>query len=151
MRHLWLVEDDGKIIDQLKSSFEGELGLAVTPIRSEEEFHRDYEGLARSNPPSIIILDMMLRWTRRIPVMVPPIGCSDEQRAGLRCRKLIAESRSLSRAIVVFYTHLTRTEIDFLGLRDPFLTKCQGNRNLIELVKQKLGGGDRFSQTAYRA
>jgi hypothetical protein len=146
VKHLWLVEDDPTIVDQLKPPFQSELGVAVTVIHTEEEFRRDYQGIASSSPPSVIVLDVMLRWTRHIVPAIPqPIDCRDYQRAGLRCRELIAGFPLTCQANVIFYSGLGRNEADLQGLRDPFLTKSSGHRNLIEFVKQILGG------TAYMA
>jgi DNA-binding NarL/FixJ family response regulator len=140
--HVWLIEDDPKMVRQLQPLLRRELDVEVTPITTEAEFRRDYEFLADSAPPSAVIIDVALSWTNwKMPAIPRPIECNDEGLGGLRCRDLLGSLPQTAMAPVVFYTHFSpydmrnaRTE----RLRGAVLTKRAEHKELIAHLRYLL-------------
>ncbi len=140
MKHLWLVEDDPNMVSELVHTFENELGLIVSTLTTEEEFRKSYQTLAATNPPAVVVLDVMFRWTKiSSRPSLPPIECRDYQRAGLRCKELLMSFPPTATVPLVFYSFLDSRDIES-SAGVFFSTKRSGHRDLIAYLKQLLDG-----------
>jgi len=81
-------------------------------IRTEAEFRARFVEIA-SNPPDIVILDIVLRWAEPGQV-IPPTICradvnTDEYyEAGYRCQAMLAADERTKRVPVIFHSVLDR-------------------------------------------
>ena len=79
-----LVEDDHIQRDNARHAIERVIEAEVETISTEWEFQRDFEAIA-ANPPDIVVLDIMLRWTNPAAEMpLPPAEVTSSSEAGLR-------------------------------------------------------------------
>jgi CheY-like chemotaxis protein len=114
----------------------------ITTLSTEEEFCNGVESIAQSaNPPELVILDVMMRWTdptvgefdlAGVPATVRQEG---PYRAGLRCAERLDE---LNPAIpILLYTILEREDLesDLFRRRDSDLTlaRVRGRKKIAEL------------------
>src|SRR5258707_286471 len=89
-----LVEDDRLTVEDLEGELgEGLEGLVFDVVSTERAF---YERMAKweSSPPSIFIIDVMLRWDdpSEHPLAPPPrVQSEGFFRAGLRCAAMLRE------------------------------------------------------------
>ena len=106
---LVLVEDDYLQAEWLCEALESRFqGISIDVLETELEF---LQSLTRfeASPPSIFVVDVMLRWTNPSPQMQPAPETVRENgafRAGLRIETLIRKSSSLAHIPVLFYTVL---------------------------------------------
>lgn len=97
------------LVDKLKARYPD---CVLRHVRTESEFRGLGEGL-HLNPPSLAIIDMMLRWCDPAPSM-PPLSddAKDEgRRAGLRCAKILRASPRSANVPIIITTILE--DIDF--------------------------------------
>lgn len=109
-----VVDDSSAFIATLRAALEASsFDIVLDEVRSEADFRAS---LARweARPPSVFIIDVMLRWVRPDPKAPPRpswyMGKS-RFRAGIRCAKLLLEHRRLAATPVIFYTVLDRSEV----------------------------------------
>jgi len=89
-----LVEDDylqaDAVLPVLRKEFPD---IRVDIIKTEQEFRQRLEEILAA-PPDLVIMDVMIRWTKPSPKFDPPPSDVTEGgrfRAGLRCERLLAE------------------------------------------------------------
>jgi len=116
MRNILIIEDDHVqhtwLSDTLSLTFPD---LEVEVIETESEFIENFQRL-EANPPTIIIIDIMLRWTNPSPSMpVPPVRKTPSfYEAGLRCYDLIKNSPNMLNTSVIFYSVLGEEDLSSL-------------------------------------
>jgi CheY-like chemotaxis protein len=110
-------------------------------VGSELEFRERLDSLRRQ-PPDIILLDVMLRWTDPSPEMVSaPLEIQEGGyfRAGLRCESLLRQSLETREAPVILYTVLEygdlEAELGHLGKQTSYLPKDSDTQPLIEAIE----------------
>jgi CheY-like chemotaxis protein len=110
-----LVEDDHIqarwITETLERAFPH---VKVDSVRTEAEFYSRIGALA-NNPPNVIVMDVMLRWTDPAPDMsTPPKNVRTEgyRRAGLRCVEKLAERDDTKNIPVVLFTVRSYSDLE---------------------------------------
>jgi CheY-like chemotaxis protein len=137
-----LVEDDHfqveDICEELEASFPG---VEVETLDSENAFYVRLERL-EEDTPDVIIMDVMVRWTRPSPDMPPAPPEVDKEmyyRAGFRCIKRLAEHKEAKRINVILYTVLEigdiRAELDALPMSVTYLAKEAGYSKFIRAIR----------------
>jgi len=138
-----IVEDDHLQADWIKLSLGHALpGAEIQRISTELGFRSSLEGIA-NEPPDVIIMDIMLRWTDPSADTAEP---PDEVRkegffaAGLRCERLLAANQRTSRIPVILYTVLEESDLrqKQRSLRENvrYLPKESDPEPLISLVRE---------------
>jgi hypothetical protein len=138
-KYIWWLEDDDILIDDLCPLLEVMFGLPVKIILTEEEFRDTYRDLSAEYPPALIILDVMLMWTHPRKVMtLPPPECIDHQKAGIRCRDMLASFPATNQVPRVFYSLLSAEDLHGGTRGDIFLTRRAGHRELLACIQTLL-------------
>lgn len=112
--YILVVEDDylqaNLICEKLTSEFHAD----VKRISTELEFRLSLNEF-EENPPDVIVMDVMLRWTDPSPeIKIPPREVRKEgfYRAGIRCTKILAERDATKHIPVILYTILEHTDLE---------------------------------------
>lgn len=137
-----VVEDDYRqaewICEQLREAFRREPEL----INTEYKF-RQRLGEIEANPPDIIVLDLKLRWTEAEPGQEPSpheVSKEGKERAGFRCRALLAGREKTKGIPVILYSMFTENELQHELAELPsgvkFLTKDSEARGLIDEIRR---------------
>jgi CheY-like chemotaxis protein len=139
-----IVEDDYLqaqwLADKIAEQFSH---VNISFISTEFELRKRF-GSLRTEPPDIILLDVMLRWTDPSPEMEPAppeVREGGYFRAGLRCEQLISQAFETQEIPVILYTvleekDLTQLEITTLGARTYYLAKNSDPEELLSLIKK---------------
>lgn len=141
--YILIVEDDHLYADWLQSVLEKHFrGAEFRRIGTESEF-RNGIGEIAAHPPDIVILDIMLRWTRPSPNMPPMPSEIDEEgfyRAGFRCERLLREHEATKNTPVILYTVLEKNDLkkDLVHQTSNVvhLGKSRGAKTLIEAIER---------------
>jgi DNA-binding NarL/FixJ family response regulator len=140
---IYLVEDDyptcDGICEQLKASFRD---AKVHPITTESEFRLRIDEIVR-NRPTVVIMDVMIRWTNPTEdITKPPKEVDGPWRAGIRCQKLLHNKSP--EIPVIFFSVLDkddlRGEIEPAGAKVLHLEKHTQGQMLAEAIR-KLSSG----------
>src|SRR5690349_1085902 len=87
-----LLEDDHRQVEYSHKQIESALPQAIVdPVNSEYEFRQKMDSIGLQ-PPDVIVIDVMLRWTDPAPEMParpPDVEQEGFYTAGLRCAKLL--------------------------------------------------------------
>jgi DNA-binding NarL/FixJ family response regulator len=144
--HILLVEDDHMQSDFIRQSLLRTFSdVRIEVIDTEHRLRSSIDQIA-ANPPDVVIMDVILRWTDPAPEMpLPPVDVKVEghYRAGFRCQKLLAEHPGTKRIPVIFYTILEagdmKTRIDeWSSSNVHYLAKNSDLSQLIELIRQSV-------------
>jgi CheY-like chemotaxis protein len=110
-----LVEDDALFADSLKEELvKAFQGVTVETIPTESRFRQSLPDIERS-PPSVIVIDVMLRWDDPRPDMPAPPSDVEEEgfyTAGLRCQTLLASNSRTKQIPVILYTILDPGDVE---------------------------------------
>jgi PleD family two-component response regulator len=139
------VEDDSMQADWIRSTLENELPeTQVSRIGTEHEFISKFEEIA-NEPPRLILLDAMLRWTNPSPDMPErpeEVRQGGIAQAGLRCQKRLSQDLRTRDIPVIFYTVLQKSSLGSLVVELPkdlvMVQKNADPRELIGRVRQAL-------------
>lgn len=113
----------------------------VNLIETEREFRELLEGMA-TDPPDVIVMDVMLRWTNPSPEM--PRAPEDVRegghyQAGLRCAALLGRYETTKTIPVILHTILEKADLlhglHLLG-NVHLLTKDSNIDALIDMIRQ---------------
>jgi len=145
-----IVEDDqrhaGDVVRMLLSEFPE---AHVEVIRTESQFRSELHSL-QNNPPDLIILDMMLRWSD--PTIPPGAATSPEggfEKAGLRCFQLLQSDVRTKSLPVIFVTALSeRALVSSIGAYPPVIEKRSMNRSQLGTLVRSLLAVRQESQSA---
>lgn len=134
-----LLEDDYLQAEAIREDISREIPDAeLVENSTEQEFQERLDNF-KKNPPDVVILDVMVRWTdpseqaKRAPANV---GSEGFMRAGLRCAKQI---RELGNGIpVILYTILDPIDLkeEMSGLDLELVTKDPRNTSLLEALNR---------------
>lgn len=145
------VEDDPLGAEWIRQTIEGRMpGAKVSQIRTESEFVARLQEIS-AHPPSLILMDVMLRWadpSPHIPDRPTDVKSGGISRAGLRCCARLAANPETSAIPVILYTVLQDSEIRELERElpalPPHVSHVQKASNPTELLanirKLTLGG-----------
>ena len=137
-----VVEDDhlqeGPLEAHLQSAFPG---MQIKTINTEHEFRRRFDEL-RAVQPSVVIMDVMLRWADPSPMAEEPPPVVVEggyYRAGLRCAALMHEDATLRNVPVIFYSVVERSDLERdgtpLGSATSYLRKSPDPSALVRKIR----------------
>jgi CheY-like chemotaxis protein len=129
-----IVEDDPLQVDLIfpslvKAFHRGE----IKNISTEHEFRARLDEIS-NDPPDVVVMDVMLRWTDPapdMPVWPDDVRLEGHYLAGIRCSRLLAENNITRHIPVILYTVLTEKDLEHhLGRsRDPQSTVCFLQKN----------------------
>lgn len=109
------VEDDPLQAAWIKQTIEEKInGTLVIQIATESEFVKKLPEIV-ANPPTLILLDVMLRWAEpspNTPERPPDVKEGGMRRAGFRCWIRLSEDPESRDVPVVLYTVLEREELE---------------------------------------
>jgi DNA-binding NarL/FixJ family response regulator len=145
--NILLVEDDYLQSQWLHRHLVGEFpGAQIRVIHTESQFHSELDELA-SDPPDVVVMDIMLRWADPAPDMpTPPAEVSENgfYRAGVRCARLLAQRERTSGVPLILYTVLEfralEEELKSFPLNVIHLRKDSDVSPLIRLLRGSLQG-----------
>lgn len=135
LKKIVVVEDDflqlAWIVERLKEAFPNH---EIKQISSESAFRAEFLGM-QANPPAVVIMDMMLRWSDpRTPRPKPPeMAYSSSHLAGIRCIDMLAQNPTTAKVPIVIYTIFDACDFNLESLRPgvEFLSKSMDARPLI--------------------
>jgi hypothetical protein len=139
--YVLIVEDDYLQAENLRSWLsEVWPRISIRTIQTELEFRTNIATLS-ADPPSIVIMDCMLRWCDpgpSIPQQPNEIQREGFYSAGLRCIDLLQETANLHHVPVILYTVLDRIDLGDKLQQFPhhvkFLHKAVNRDSLIQFV-----------------
>jgi hypothetical protein len=112
--YVTIVEDDYYQADLIEESLRNRFrDIRCRRLRTEHEFRTAIPELV-ADPPNAFIVDVMLRWTDPAPEMpkAPPnVRRGGSHRAGLRCKKLLADTPALRDIKTILYTVLDKADL----------------------------------------
>lgn len=112
--YVTIVEDDYYQAEMIEEDCRKEFGnIRFLRVKTEHDFRTAIDEF-RKDPPDVFIIDVMLRYTdpkRDQPVPPPSVRREGSHRAGLRCRKLLAEHATTRDIPVILYTVLEKTDL----------------------------------------
>lgn len=106
------IEDERNSAEHVKELLEHEFtihGVTITRICTESEFRKALDSIAKC-PPTLVLMDIMLRWCDpSADFEEPPQDVKEGgyERAGFRCQKLLWEKNQ--NIPVLFYTVLDKS------------------------------------------
>jgi CheY-like chemotaxis protein len=113
--YIVVLEDDhlqeDLLKDQLKRSFPA---ARIDTLVTEQQF-REHLSEFRQEKPSVIVMDVMLRWAFPSPnAPAPPadVESGGYQRAGFRCAEMIFQDPALRHIPVIYYTILEGGDLE---------------------------------------
>jgi DNA-binding NarL/FixJ family response regulator len=141
-QHIVIVEDDhlqeGPLEQTLQRSFPESM---ISTVKTEHEFRSRMDAFRRE-PPDVVVMDVMLRWTDPSPSMEQPpseVIAGGYYRAGLRCASLLEADRQLRNVPVIFYTVVERTALEregtSIGRRASYLRKSPDATMLVKRIR----------------
>ena len=146
-----LLEDDTEQFEDVSNALRKEFQqIEIQRISTESAFRRELEAVYL-NPPDIIVIDVMLRWTdasfKYVP-MPPEIRADNgHYRAGFRCAQMLAYDERTSKVPLIIYSVIDegdlQAEMAKLGLNLRFIRKESYISNLAEEIKSALGNNRR--------
>lgn len=109
-----IVEDDPLQMEWLDGEIRKYFPKAVIErINTEHEFQSHLSDFVK-NPPSIFVIDMLLRWTnpsRNMPPQTEEVEKGGFFRAGLRCAQKLVNRDNTKKVPIIIYTVLEKDEI----------------------------------------
>jgi hypothetical protein len=146
-----VVEDDhlqdGPLRDFLGEQFPT---ARIMPLMTEREFRDHLAGFCQ-DPPDLIIMDVMMRWTDPRPGEPPPpadVLMGGYRRAGIRCVNLLAREPALGTVPVIYYTILERSDLErgdaeALSGNVFLIRKSSDRQPLTRKIRELISGGRR--------
>lgn len=141
-----IVEDDHFQAQWIRTHLEKQMPDAVVQlIKTESAFRSQFEAITQA-PPSVIVMDVMLRWADPQPpekMDLPPesIKANGFYRAGLRCAELLQTREETKDVPVILYTVLEQGDLnnDMKGLPQTvsYVEKGKDLTPLIDLIREK--------------
>jgi DNA-binding response OmpR family regulator len=131
------LEDDEPFWDLMKDALVDAFpGIELSWIRTESEFRERLEKFAAA-PPDLFILDVMVKWAdpaENMPLPTEDVREEKYYRAGLRCRKRLAQNSATSSVPVILFTVLEAADISKLPQGAIFVGKSGDFRELITAI-----------------
>ncbi len=110
-----IVEDDYLQHQFLKVKFQSEFkDCTIDVIETESDFLNKLS-IIESNPPDIILMDIMLRWQNPSQAMLKeiPQNALDHYRSGFRCQQILTQRESTKNIPIILYTVLNKEDLEF--------------------------------------
>jgi CheY-like chemotaxis protein len=140
-----IVEDDHLQADWIRMTLESVLeGAEIECVKTEFDFRERFEQIA-NDPPSVVVMDVMLRWADPGPsIPSPPDDVRREgfYRAGLRCSDLMNRDARTAGVPVILYSVLEHSDLEAdlrsLGGNVVYLRKEADSGQLIDQLRSIL-------------
>ena len=134
-----IVEDDRLQYDYLAGELRDHLygTLEIDHIETEHEFYSCIDQIAQ-NPPDLVLMDVMLRWTNPAPTMPeapPEVQRERFFRAGIRCVRRLREKEATRHLPVILYTILGERDLEKDFEETATLKFVQKTANTEDLVR----------------
>lgn len=144
MTSILSVEDDPLQAEWIRTTLLRNLpGIDLRQIRTEHEFISRFAEVA-ADPPGVVLLDAMLRWTDpspEMPLRPPDVREGGVAKAWLRCQTRLNEDVRTRSVPVIIYSVLQKTGLFELPDGVIHLQKDANSQELISLIKHKLNLG----------
>lgn len=148
-----VVEDDhlqdGPLQELLREQFPT---ARIEVVCTERDFRDRLDGYRR-DPPSIVVMDVMMRWAnprQGDPPPPPDVLAGGYRRAGIRCVDLMRRAPALRDVPVVYYTILERSDLERDADAFPdnvFLVRKSSDRQpLTRKIRELTGTGRRSAR-----
>lgn len=144
MYRILIVEDDYLQAELIENALRREPEFTqdaaeIERLSTEKQFHLQFEAMA-SNPPDVIVMDVMLRWDDPAPNMEPPppeIKKEGFYRAGLRNERMLTQDPRTSNIPVVLYTLIADIDLEGIPGRPgvSYLPKDSRLDPLVQLIR----------------
>jgi CheY-like chemotaxis protein len=131
--NIWLVEDSPDEAREAKQALERRFKARVTMISTHADFLDQLEGLGKNEPPDLVIMDIMLRFGRDLPVPVSELLTLYDKRIEM----LIDDPRTKRVPILVWSVQdntVSRSTIRKSLFRPFFCSKSDGVPALIKMI-----------------
>ncbi len=140
---VWLVEDDylqrQETRELLRKNFRN---ISITEITTEHEFRERLNQLSQPYP-DLMIIDVMLPWTKpspgKPPEAPPEVKENSFYRAGIRCTKLVREKPETQNTKILLFSNLEKDDLkddlDKSGNLTYFLNKTIDTNSFISLIQ----------------
>ncbi len=144
---IWIVEDDPLQAEGIEKVLRDAFPkAAITLIKTESGFRSSFQAIAKT-ADSVIILDVMLRWSD-VDTRTPrpeDVRKGGVQRAGLRCQRMLASDSRTKHLPVILYTVLEQhvdldDELADLPKNVRYLNKASDENQLVKLVRDLSSG-----------
>jgi CheY-like chemotaxis protein len=139
--YILVVEDDhlqeGPLAESLTSVV---AGADVETMSTEQAFRQSIPRL-RQQPPDLVVMDVMLRWSFPSPDAAPPpddVVADGYYRAGLRCASLLLDDERLRDVPVLLYTILERSDLERDGQSLPKNTEYLGKNSDLGVLSRRI-------------
>lgn len=136
--HILIVEDDYQQADLIRDSLQSVFpGGKIDLIQTEYKF-RTYLDVIENQPPDIVVLDVMLRWTdpsEKMELRPEDAKSGGIFEAGLRCKELLAAREATRRIPVILYTALERSDLSSKAQGALHLSKEADPEVLINAIR----------------
>ncbi len=112
-----IVEDDPEQFSLIEEELHRTLkAITISGIHTESEFYSCFSSIIE-NPPDLILMDMMLRWTDpappdEMPPMPPAVKKEGYYRAGIRCTEKLMEAINRMDIPILLFTVLGQEYIE---------------------------------------
>jgi len=136
-----LLEDDTvqfeEVRDQLIAHFRG---IEIQRFSTESEFRRKFEEIAL-NPPDVVVIDVMLRWTdagsEYLPMPLEIRADHGHFRAGIRCATMLATDPRTCEVPTIICSVLERADVPPLPVGVVYVHKESSAENLIRSIRSR--------------
>lgn len=133
-----VVEDDFLELEFLTSHLSHHFpGVDIAAFETESAFRKAMK-MIRENPPQVVIIDIMLRWTDLPQDELVPgdhFG-GGYQRAGIRCQELLSSFTETAGVPIIFYSVLERADVFSDGRLPPNTLFSTKSGQLFDLTKK---------------
>ncbi len=135
-----LLEDDFLQRRDVKAALEREFDADVLALSCEKEF-RDHVDSIAEQPPSVAVLDIMVRWASASrEESAQPTDATDPSKAGIRCARIFRSDGRTKDVQVILYSVLGEESLLDEPLPEGVLSVVKEHdcQNLIESVRSAI-------------
>ncbi len=132
-----VVEDDFPELEFLTTHLSDQFpGVDIVTFETESAFSNAMS-MIRENPPQVVIIDIMLRWTDLAQELVPRDHFGEGyQRAGIRFQELLASFPETVGVPIIFYSVLERADVFLEGRLPPNTLFSTKSGQLFDLTRK---------------
>jgi len=141
MYQILIVEDDHQQVELIEKALNKEPqfangGANIKRLSTERQFVEGFNDIV-SNPPHVILMDVMLRWDDPTPDFQLPTGYQGFYRAGLRNTEILANDQRTRNIPVILYTLLSEDNLKDIPERPNifYLPKDSTLEPMVQLVR----------------
>jgi CheY-like chemotaxis protein len=131
-----LVEDNAREVSRIRAGLKSALGDVEVPVvTSESAFYLRME--SGDWQPELVVLDVILPWSKTATVQSDASKSQLPREAGLRCAQWCCDRAAMSSIPIILYTALERNEVERNGPipSNALYLHKQGGDELVRLVR----------------